>query len=460
MKKKAVLTFFVIISLIICFHACRKPDIQKESDYNEWLSGGKQTVFDEGARSFAHEFPYISGNKLAVHDVGDAVFEFQFVGALSTFRPGLGSIFNSNSCVSCHIGDGRGKPPLPGEQMVSLLFRTSEQGMDEHGGPKPATGFGAQLQHRAIFGFQPEAGVNISYADQTFYFADGLPYQLQYPTYTIVNPYTTLPSGLMISPRVARPVFGLGLLEAVSEYSILMNEDENDLNGDGVSGKPNYVWNVKEQKLTLGRFGWKAETPTLLQQAALAFNQDIGITNYIFPLESSFGQPQFDNLNDEVEISDSLLHAIGFYLKTLAVPARRNADDAEVLRGKQIFHQARCSSCHTAMMKTEVNVAFPELSNQIIFPYTDLLLHNMGDELSDNRPTFSANGNEWRTPPLWGIGLTQVVNGHQNFLHDGRARSLMEAIMWHGGEALSRKNYVQNLSLADRNALIKFLQSL
>jgi len=460
MKKHTVLLSFTAVLLALAAESCRKPSPPEETGDNEWLSGGSQTVFDEGSGAFSHPFPNLSPGKEAIHGTGDAAFEVQFVGAPSQIRPGLGSIFNSNSCFSCHIADGRGKPPAGGEPMVSMLFRLSQPGTDPHGGPNPAVGFGGQLQQKAIFGFQPEAGVSMAYNNVTYSFSDNTSYNLQYPAYTLVNPYTSLPPGLMISPRVAPPVFGLGLLEAIADHAILANADENDVNGDGISGKPNYVWNVQKQMLTLGRFGWKCEAPSLLQQAAGAYNQDMGVTNFIFPEESSFGQVQYDHLEDEAEVSDSLLHAVTFYMRTLAVPARRNADDPEVLRGKFIFRQAQCASCHIPRMKTQVNVAFSELSNQTIFPYTDLLLHDMGADLADNRPVFSANGQEWRTPPLWGIGLTQVVNGHQNFLHDGRARNLMEAIMWHGGEAQHSKEHVKNLSLADRNALIRFLQSL
>lgn len=274
------------------------------------------------------------------------------------------------------------------------------------------------------------------------------------------SPYMGLPSDVMYSPRIAPPVFGLGLLEAVPESDIVAMADEDDSNGDGISGKPNYAWNVVEGKKTLGRFGWKAANPSILQQSAGAYSEDMGITNFVFPNESAYGQQQYDNLNDEYEVSDSVLHAVAFYIRSLAVPARRNADDAAVLAGKKIFTAAQCAACHKPMQRTAVNVAFPELSNQVIFPYTDLLLHDMGPDLADYRPDFEANGFEWRTAPLWGIGLTQVVNGHTNFLHDGRARTLMEAIMWHGGEARFSRDYVSQLSQSDRDLLIKFLESL
>ena len=259
---------------------------------------------------------------------------------------------------------------------------------------------------------------------------------------------------------MAPPVFGLGLLEAVDESEIIKYADENDANGDGISGKPNYVWNVIKGTHTLGRFGWKANNPTVLQQTAGAYNEDMGITSYVFPEESSKGQAQYDNRNDDPEIPDSILRAVSFYVQTLAVPVRRSADDATVLQGKKLFNDAKCGSCHRPAMQTGVRVDFPEVSNQRIFPYTDLLLHDMGEGLADHRPDFDANGSEWRTAPLWGIGLTQKVNGHNFYLHDGRARSLQEAILWHGGEAETAKNAFKNMSKNDRLALIKFLQSL
>lgn len=431
-----------------------------DEDYNEWLSGGSQTIFDAGTGAFSTIFPNLAAAREEVHEIGDIAFEQTFVSAPALINPGLGPIFNNVSCTSCHINDGRGKPPVNGEQISSLLIRLSIPGTDAHGGPNPAPGFGGQLQQRGIFGVSPEANVRIDYTEQQYTFADGEPYSLRYPTYILENPYASIPAGMMLSPRVAPPVFGLGLLEAVDESSILALADVEDANGDGISGKPNYTWNVAEGKKTLGRFGWKAAAPSLIQQTAGAYNEDMGITSFVFPKESSQGQTQYDNRNDEYEVSDSVLHAVAFYIRTLAVPARRNADDAIVLKGKHIFHQAKCASCHVPRLQTKVDVAFPEISNQTIFPYTDLLVHDMGPGLADNRPDFDADGQEWRTAPLWGIGLTRIVNGHQNFLHDGRARTLMEAILWHGGEAEQSKEFVRTLSKEDRDALVKFLESL
>ncbi|RVT98280.1 c-type cytochrome [Mucilaginibacter limnophilus] len=445
------------------YTACRKADISG-NDTNpdsEWLSGGSQTAFDEGSGAFSHIFNSLPEHLERVHEIGDQQFEATFVSAPAPVNPGLGPIFNNVSCSSCHVADGRGKVPGTGESAANMLFRVSIPGDTEHGNPKPVPGFGDQLQTRGLLGKQREGDVQITYTTQTFEFADGSTYQLRTPHYVIIDPYTTLPVGILLSPRVAAPVFGLGLIEGISEADIVAGADPDDKDGDGISGKPNYVWDVLKEKKVLGRFGWKANQPTLMQQVAAAYNGDIGITNFVFPKESSEGQTQFDaDPGYNYELSDSLLHSVEFYIRTLAVPARRNADNAVVKQGKDIFIASGCIKCHKANARTAVNVALPQLSNQLIHPYTDLLLHDMGEGLADNRPDFDASGTEWRTAPLWGIGLTQKVNGHTNFLHDGRARNLMEAIMWHGGEALPAKEYVRKLSKNDRDALLAFLGSL
>jgi CxxC motif-containing protein (DUF1111 family) len=450
----------IAIGLLITAYACVDPDTENASTSSEWLSGGSQTVFDNGAGAFSAAFPSMTSAHDAVHEVGDVGFSQTFVTAPALVNPGLGPIFNNVSCTSCHINDGRGKPPAGTEQISSLLIRVSIPGADDHGGPNPVPGFGVQLQQRNIYGKTAEAQVMITYTEKAYTFGDGEPYSLRFPRYELQNPYIPLPADLLMSPRIAPPVFGLGLLQAVPESDILALADPDDQNDDGISGKPNYVWNVAEQTKTLGRFGWKASNPTVLQQSAGAYNEDMGITSYMFRNESSWNQPQYDGLIDETEVSDSILHSVEFYVRTLAVPSRRGADNAVVLAGKKIFMEAKCAACHVPKFRTATDVAFKEVSNQVIFPYTDLLLHDMGDGLADNRPDFDANGREWRTSPLWGIGLTRIVNGHQNFLHDGRARTLMEAIMWHGGEAEQAKDYVSSLAGTDRDALIKFIESL
>lgn len=457
-----------LISCITCalalafvvFQSCRKPKEVKEEDLNEWYSGGKQTTFASGTSAFGQAFNGLSKEKDALHEAGDVAFTSIFNSDNTQLNHGLGPIFNNQSCGFCHVADGRGKAPMAGEALSSLLLRISVPGQGPHGEPNPVPGFGGQLQQRGIFGVLAEAGVTVSYSEATYQFPDGESYSLRQPTFTIINPYMPMPGSVMVSPRMATPVFGLGLLEAIDESSILSKADENDSDGDGISGKPNYVYDILSQRNKLGRFGWKAAQPTIMQQSAAAYVEDIGVTNFMFPTESSFGQMQYDNKDDDHELGDSTLYAVSYYIKTLAVPGRRNANDAVVKNGKQLFNSIGCVKCHVASYTTGADMAFPEVSNQRIYPYTDLLLHDMGPGLADNRPDFNASGSEWRTAPLWGIGLTATVNGHNNFLHDGRARSLTEAIMWHGGEAAGAKQRFENLSKESRAALLKFLGSL
>jgi len=438
---------------------CRKPETLAEEQYDNRLSGGSQTVFDNTAQAFGHDFLGLSEHDTHIHELGDAQFEQSFVAAPAPLNSGLGPAYNNVSCVSCHHNDGIGIPTAGGLQS-SLLIRISLPGTDEHGGDLAVPGYGTQVQDKAIFGRQPEATVNIAYSYQTYSFPDGEVYELRSPVYTLSNLYTPIQGAYLLSPRLAPPVFGLGLLENISESDIVANADENDANGDGISGKPNYVWDVATQSVQLGRFGLKSNTASILTQVSAAYNNDMGITSRIFPKETIFGQSQMDNLNDDPELPDSILNAVKFYVQTLQVPARRNVTDPEVKTGEQVFAKASCIQCHTATFNTSVNVAFPQMSNQRIHPYSDLLLHDMGDGLADNRPDFKANGKEWRTSPLWGIGLFETVNYPGYYLHDGRARTLIEAIMWHGGEAEQSINKVKQLSKTDRDALVKFLKSL
>lgn len=450
-----------VLFLGVCLVACTKePSPWEASEEQRWMSGGSQTVFDAGAGAFSHAFPDMDGAAIELHGIGDGQFEQTFVSAPAPLNPGLGPVFNSVSCASCHVADGRGKPPAPGEQLLSMLFRISVPGSDPHGGPLGIPGYGGQLQQRAVFGAMPEANVSTTWSESPVTLSDGTTVILREPAYAVVSPYTNWPGDAMMSARVAPPVFGLGLLEAISAQDIRSHADEFDADGDGISGKANQVWDAQRGIMALGRFGWKAEQPSLLQQSAGAYVEDMGVTSPLFPQESCTGQPQYDGYADDSEITDSILHAVAFYVRTLGVPARRQVENDRVALGEQVFRSVGCAKCHTPEQRTEVNVAFAPLSNQRIFPYTDMLLHDMGTALSDNRPSYAAEGYEWRTPPLWGIGLTQVVNGHQNFLHDGRARSLLEAIMWHGGEGTRSRDAVRDLPTHEREALIAFLNSL
>ena len=427
------------------------------------LSGGETTVFDASSHAFSTPAPNLSSAAFEKHLEGDVEFEAVFVTAPAVVNPGLGPIYNNVSCINCHSRDGRGRPPDSDEGLVSLLFRLSlpraETSMDGKP-PIPVPGFGTQLNNRAIVNASPEGKVKISYTEQTLTAADGTRVHLRYPDYTFTETYQPLPEEVEISPRVAPVVFGLGLLEAIPENVILAYADETDADSNGISGKPNYVWDIVQQRYTLGRFGWKANQPTLLQQVAAAYHDDMGLTTSLFMTENSAGQPQLTKHSAKPEVSDEILDVVTFYVQTLAVPARRNVDDPQVKQGEQLFAEAQCASCHVPTFRTGTLIGVPSVSNQTIHPYTDMLLHDMGPGLADNRPDFHASGSEWRTPPLWGIGLVKTVNGHTNFLHDGRARDLMEAILWHGGEAEASRQAVEQMSKAERDALIAFLESL
>lgn len=452
-----------IAIIILCAALLACSDVKEatpaiETDPDELYSGGETTSFDQTSKAFTFPLANISSQDLQNHVAGDAVFEATFVSPPAKINGGLGPIFNNVSCVSCHNRDGRARPPLSSEPFSGLLFRISSPGTDAHGGPVEVSGFGLQIQTHAVFGVQQEMDVMISYSELPGKFSDGTDYSLQKPNYTIANPYAPVPVHAMISPRIANPNFGLGLLEAVAEETILSFADENDSNSDGISGKPNYVYDFAMSKMMLGRFGWKASQSTLIQQAAAAANNDMGVTSPYFPNETSLGQIQDVPAHDPEMIADEL-NAVTIYLQTLAPPARRSPSDAAVLKGKALFVQSKCSACHIPKMQTGTHF-IPSLSNQTIRPYTDLLLHDMGEGLTDNRPDYKASGSEWRTAPLWGIGLTKIVNGHTNFLHDGRARNLTEAILWHGGEGQQSKDSFLKMSAVDRNLLIKFLESL
>lgn len=424
------------------------------------LAGGQTTVFLTSSNSFSTPAPNLTNSEFDLHLDGDVDFEATFVTAPATINQGLGTIFNNSSCVSCHPRDGRPAFPSNLTARSGFFLRVSMPGQGASGESLPVPGFGTQIQNQAIFGYQPEAKFQVAFSDMVETLADGTQVVLKKPTYSLVDTYIPFPGNALLSPRIGSPVFGLGLLEVIPESYIIQNQDINDANGDGISGKANYVFDAVTGTIKIGRFGWKANTATILEQCAGAYNGDMGITSYLKPIETGFGQSNGeDGFGDDPEISEELLKRVAFYCQTLAVPAPRDISNENVRRGAKIFEQIECAKCHIPKMQTgssSINV----LANQTIFPYTDMLLHDMGEALADNRPDFLANGNEWKTRPLWGIGLTNVVNNHTNFLHDGRAKNISEAILWHGGEAQNAKNKFKQLSTKDRNDLLQFINSL
>lgn len=456
--------YYIIISLSIfvtAFSMCNKSTAFSESGYDERLSGGAATTFDATSNAFTNAVSGLSARDERVHEIGDQTFDQTFVAPPSPIFTGLGPIFNNISCVNCHRNDGEGIPTA-GFSNSGLLFRISQQGTDANGGPLAVPGFGTQIQDQAVLGAQPEANMNITYADLPVTYPDGTEVTLRQPTYTLQNPYTPISVDYMLSPRLAPRLVGMGLLEIIPESTILSFVDAGDANHDGITGKANYVYDEYTGKTELGRFGLKANTPTLLLQVATAYQQDMGVTSYVQQQESAAGQPQMDVVHGDVqpELVDSLLNYVVYYVKTLAVPARRNVTDADVQTGATLFNQVNCSGCHRPTIQTGIDLTLPQINNQRIHPYTDLLVHDMGDGLADNRPDFSAGGREWRTTPLWGIGLLDKTNGTAYYLHDGRARSLEEAILWHDGEAKNAKQQFMQLTGTQRNQLLKFLESL
>lgn len=444
---------------VLTFSMCNKADVFYEENYDDRLSGGLATVFDESSKAFTHAVSGLSERDMLVHEIGDQAFEQTFVSAGSELFAGLGPVFNNVSCISCHHNDGKGTPTA-GQSTSSLLFRISLPGQDVHGAPLPAPGFGLQLQDQALFGIRPEVRMQISYTDVEVTYPDGTLVMLRHPAYEVKDPYIPLPAAYDLSARMAPPVFGVGLLENIPEATILSFVDDGDANSDGITGKANYIFDSTTNKNILGRFGFKANASTIIFQVATAYQQDMGVTSYVQPQESSGGQLQDDKKKDEPELPDSIVNAAAFYVKTLAVPARRNVNDPDNKKGEQLFVQINCTGCHKPTVKTGTDLNFPQLSNQRIHPYTDMLVHDMGNGLADNRADYMASGSEWRTTPLWGIGLFEKTNGIPFYLHDGRARTLEEAILWHDGEAKKSKEAFMNLEKADREKVIRFLKSL
>jgi CxxC motif-containing protein (DUF1111 family) len=371
--------------------------------------------------------PGLTAEELAAFIHGDEAF-----GRAFTPAEGLGPIFNNVSCAACHSGDGRGRP-----ENGFFRFSVGADLVPELGGP--------QVQNRAIAGAVAEE----------------------------------LPPGVQSSFRLPPPVFGVGLIEAIPEATILSHADPADADGDGISGRPNYVVPadfvpdtepggfVADEEfpagvVRLGRFGRKAQVSSLLLQVAKAYHEDMGVTNDFLPVENvnrqvSRALEAADRVVDP-ELSESELRAVLAYIRMLAPPAP-GAMTAERVVGEQVFHMIGCAQCHVPELRTGAST-IAALSDQPVRLYSDLLLHDMGDALADNRPDGDANGREWKTAPLWGLRvMRRFLNGDAFLMHDGRARSVEEAILLHGGEAAAALAGYQALSVADRAALLDFVES-
>jgi len=463
--------------LALGLSACDDAPHFTKAEPGEARSGGAATVRKTDQNAFSLPSANLPPSRRVDFSVGNSFFRSPWVIAPSTTtaRDGLGPLFNTNACQNCHIKDGRGHPPTPdAANAVSMLVRLSIPDAPqfakviEQVGVLPEPVYGGQFQDMAVPGVVPEGKVRVDYTPVPVRFKDGTEVELRKPVLQITQlGYGPMHPDTRFSARVAPPMIGLGLLEAIPEEAILANAAAQAKANNGINGRPNHVWDDALQKTVMGRFGWKAGQPNLNQQNVHAFSGDMGLTTSLRPFDDCTGAqtackqaPNGNGPDGEPEVSDNILRLVLFYSRNLAVPARRSVNDAEVLAGKNLFFQAGCDSCHTPKYTTAANAAEPELANQVIRPYSDLLLHDMGDGLADNRTEFQASGRDWRTPPLWGIGLTQAVSGHTQFLHDGRARNLLEAVLWHGGEAQAAQQQVLSFNAEQRAALLAFLNSL
>jgi CxxC motif-containing protein (DUF1111 family) len=433
----------------------------------EELPGGDTTnTLLFGSKAFTRPAENITPENERLFFSGNSFFSSSWVQApaSTTARDGLGPLFNARSCSTCHFEDGRGRPPLTGDEAFSsMLLRIGTGALGEDGAPEADAVYGGQLQPFAISGVAGEGTPRVEWTPVKGSYPDGDEYELLAPSYWIESEaYGEPAERLALSPRVAPQMIGLGLLEAIPEARLRELSDPDDRDGDGISGRVNLVLDVETGERVIGRFGWKSEQPSVRQQSAGAFNGDIGITSSVFPREEcTEAEPECaeNAAGSEPEASDDVLHAVATYSSLLGPPERGHHDERNVLEGKALFSAAGCTSCHTPQHVTG-DSELAEVSGQTIWPYTDLLLHDMGDGLSDERPSFSALGSEWRTPPLWGIGRVREVNGHDRLLHDGRARGVAEAIVLHGGEGAAARDAFMALSRDERQKLVDFVESL
>ena len=462
-------------------------------DPQEIKQGGDTGISISSAESYSKPSSNLTASRKGSFFIGNAFFKQPWViaPASTDSRDGLGALFNVAACQSCHVKDGRGHAPMNADDDAdSLLIRLAMPATTDEQRQQLKDSliekvvhpmYGGQLQDRGIQGVPAEARISVQWTDKPVTFADGYVETLRAPTFNLTQPgYGKLDDELMVSPRVALPMIGLGLLEQIPDEAIKNQAMKSK--GD-ISGKFNWVMDPQTGKNALGRFGWKAGQTKLITQNQSAFNEDMGLTSNIRPNESCMptqtaclnattGADEQGNGKPPVEVNDDVAKFVEFYTRNLAVPNRRDADNELVLAGKKRFYDIGCQSCHTPryqLPKTDDDRL--EQHGQVIYPYTDLLIHDMGDDLADRtiagklppkeaQVEFLANSYEWRTPALWGVGLAQIVDPQATFLHDGRARTLMEAVLWHGGESEKQQKEVLKLDKQGRAELNAFLKSL
>ena len=420
--------------------------------------GGPATVQESGPNAFDFPMPGLSVEDRRAFSVGKSLFRDNWVvaPASAASRDGLGPLFNANSCTACHAGNGRGQPP-PSAADVGLGMIVLISPSDRDGEPHPV--YGSQLQDQAIPGVRPEARIEMREEPVSRARADGSTCTLT-RLQPVLSDEAYGPIGsVRISARIGQQLIGMGLIEAVDDATIESRADPDDRDGDGISGRARRVGSPPR----VGRFGWKASQATLEDQVRVALQQDIGITSEALP-EDSLTAPEREVIDapngGTPEIDGHRVARLAHYCRVLAVPAQRDAVSVVVRKGRALFDAAGCGACHVPTLVSGEGSLIAELRRVEFHAYTDLLLHDMGEDLADHRRDGEATGREWRTPPLWGLGLVGTVNGHTRFLHDGRARNLTEAVLWHDGEALRAREAFAAMSAEERAALIAFLQSL
>ncbi|TPK91035.1 c-type cytochrome [Mesorhizobium sp. B2-4-12] len=449
----------------------------------ELMQGGAGTSEKDVSReSFSQSSANITFEEESIFKLGNALFRKNWVSSPSSTQAsdGLGPLFNERACQNCHLKDGRGRPPQGDAGTTSMFLRLAREASSaeekaaiaDHQLPNfPDPVYGTQLQELAVPGLHGEGRMHVDYQERKVELTDGTVVSLRKPSYSVTDlAYGSLDPRTTLSPRLTPPMIGLGLIEQIAPTDILAHADPEDRDGDGISGRPNIVRDRPSGELTVGRFGWKAQTASIRQQAADAFVGDIGISTPEEPKhwgDCTAAQAKCLAMPNGVQERLGLVEApppvmdlVTFYAQNLAVPARRDLAAPDVLAGKKVFYEIGCVACHTPKFVTRRDAPNKAQAFQLIWPYSDFLLHDMGPDLADGQALGDATGNEWRTPPLWGIGLTEIVNGNSFFLHDGRARSLTEAILWHGGEGRKARDRFAAADAAERDALLKFLESL
>ena len=476
MNKKAIALLAVLVGGVVVTAVEYQRSQVQAFDRSELQPGGDMTVKRLSHNTYINIGANVGRIKELEFWSGFSFFRDPWViaPASTTGRDGLGPLFNTRSCITCHHDGGRGPmSPVGLHNPSSLLIRI---GSTVAGVNAIDPNYGGQIQPSSItllnqsISEQPqgEAMLDLQYKTIKGQFADGLPFELIKPSYTLSHfSHGPLADNLGLSPRYAPSIYGMGLLDAISDQDLLAQEDINDANNDGISARYNRVVDrITNEQKAIGRFGFKALHPSLNQQVAAAFVGDIGITSAMFPNENctdvQVGCKQVAKIGHPtgVEAPERVMRRVNDFSAYIGVQPARRLTSKKVQQGRTLFYQAGCNACHTPSYTTDKNYPLSELANQKIWPYTDLALHDMGDGLSDGITEVDANGREWRTPPLWGIGMQKELSATARFLHDGRARSIEEAILWHGGEATPAQQQFIQMSKAQRESLLSFIKAI